>query len=333
MPSLLDALHNDPIYRLTKNDVIIWLDFESITSDELCAAAAVEAASVDFLDAILTLLSPTIHSFTLSHSSSDLHHPCLKVDRVLRDHSFSSLTNLVLRGSSSTTKYYNLPLSPSFAPLLRTLEIPSDMLNKDLSDRVPAMFPRLSQFAVNPLRPGCTIAQLHALLDIGVFLGVFYPANDLFDLAFEVSCSTPPPRTAGASVGSPPLPSDKFVDVTAPVEAVPDQSRRREELRRFEQVVSSRVAAGMQNNLRICVKEALQERVPTMALVSQLLSRLDGSSVKHSVSLCFPVSTLLCDSPNSQRDKWRCSLDVPAATVAAHAMRNIDRGVDSGIGN
>lgn len=245
IPHCLDALTHAPKYRQDVLDLVVESAFEP-RSDDSSGAEVSEAWSISDLRSLLTLVASTVRSVTVLRESCDPTHPSLDGSRIFKGLTFKSLTYLAIHGSPTTTDHFFIPFSPSLAPQLRHLQLPSNMLSAKLSYDVPTIFPLLTRLTVHPLRPFCTVDQFDALMKIGEFLGVSARRDFLG------------PPVVGSSV-------QHAVDVTAYTH--PASKRRQAELVRFKEAVEERLVGGTKGDFTI----HLQDLEPSMGEVTKAI--------------------------------------------------------------
>lgn len=249
----LDALDAVPDYRLLVEHLVVEQSFSSNhapASNAHFRQVAAEATSIAEVRTVLTRLSSNLQSFALFRTSIDPLHSSLESQRVLKQLYFPNLQFFVVYGSFDTTARFGLELSSSFAPCLRRLQLPSDMLSCRLSYTIRSAFPSPDHLDIHPLRPGYTIYQRDALFKIGEYLGVFRAAC----AASQAGCRTPFPRA-----------KEGFLHVHVYVD--PTSKYRLQEVARFREAAEERLAEGAKERWRLYVVERADE--PSLCEMAQ----------------------------------------------------------------
>jgi hypothetical protein len=197
-----------------------------------------EESAVADLRALLLLVAPSLRTLMLVRTSIHPFRTSLATSTVLQGLEFPVLEELAIQGPPQTTSHLRLPITPSFAPALRRLQLPSDALDESLTREVRVSFPRLTHVSINPLRPLYTLTQLSTILRLGELIGILRPR-------------TPhePDRTAVR-------PSESCLQVVAYVCRGALSER---ELRLFIDNMTSKVEPGLCDRLKIV---AVQQREP-----------------------------------------------------------------------
>lgn len=254
----IDALLQVPGYRSVVEHLVVEQSFSSnqtTAGNDHYRQVTAEDASIEKVRTILTQLSFSLRSLALLRESVDPLHPRLDSKRILDHLCFPSLQYLVIYGPPDTTTRFNLEPSLSFAPHLRRLQLPSDMLSCRLSYIIRSAFPELTHLDVHPLRPDYTIDQLDALFKLGEYLGVFTAGCAVSQAGY----SPPSPRTTEGA-----LHMYVYVD--------PLSKRRLQEVARFKTAVEERLAEGAEDRYRLHVVEHSDE--PSLREMTHNLDKL-----------------------------------------------------------
>lgn len=196
--------------------------------------ADTEADSNEEIRALLQHLAPSLLTLTFACASANPRRSALSHHGVFHGIAFPYLRELVLVGCPATAQHALLRLSPAFAPRLRRLVLPSDMLHASLADARRECLPTLECLEVNPLRPLYTVAQLCTLLRLGADMGIFVPNDADAD------------ELPGGYIDV----GRRVIRVIAPYSS--KDNRRLAELERFEGALEARVQPGRRAALEVC---------------------------------------------------------------------------------
>lgn len=255
-PSISSLLHSlrlvEPDNRFIQHLFIRQSFGTGASRDEgdLVRLASMEETSNVELGTLMTLLSSHLRTFTLVHASTGPTPFGLASKNLLEGLRFPLLQELVVHGPPATTERFALPLQHTFAPSLRRLELPSDML-RYLGDAAHVTFPRLRHLVVHPLRLDYTVDDLDALFRIGGQLGI---------LTAEPSQDNPHYVQPGCDW-------EQSIEVIAYYD--PASAQHSLMLGKFQWDVVGRVKPGMRDCVAFTSRELVEGEVPFEALAGE----------------------------------------------------------------